>query len=222
MDWLTLPRVADQRAGGAHRDDHALGAHLGLWRPHLLDQFAARAGGRSGADAVGHLRAAGQEPRSRRDGRRSPPAGVRAARPSDLAGPADPAGDGRLLQRARHLRRHQRRHRGDRRVARDLTWIAVVLGVVGGLFMLYGSVAAGDRIADGDGVDRLRDGLRLEGQQALRRRRPRGSARRPGHLARARRSAERGRAGATPREAILRAPQSAPHLDDRVFEEGRP
>ncbi len=58
-------------------------------------------------------------------------------------------------------------------VARDLTWIAVVLGVRRRPVHALRQRAAGDRVADGDGRDLLRDGLRVEGQQALRRRRAR-------------------------------------------------
>ena len=69
------------------------------------------------------------------------PADLLAARSPDVARPAHPARDDRLLHRARHLRGVER---GDcdrlGRRARNFTWIAVVLGVVGTLFMLYGSV----------------------------------------------------------------------------------
>ena len=68
--------------------------------------------------------------------------------------------------------------------ARNFTWIAVVLGLVGALFMLYGSVLLIVESRMALGAIMTRDGFRLEGEPEARRRGAEDQARRPLHLAR--------------------------------------
>ncbi len=68
-------------------------------------------------------------------------------------------------------------------VARSFTWIAVALGVLGAPLHALRQRAARDRVAHGHGRHRLRDGLRVEGEHALRGWPAHRGARRAGHLA---------------------------------------